>query len=385
MEKELVVSITYHELAAVSKENARQLVRKVLDKNRGNVSATARILETSRQTVRRARDGELVDYSRRPHHSPRRISGHMEQLIAFEGKRTGYGAQRLAGFMFQKYGHRLNMYTVKKVLRRNQVRKKKVRTKNKRVRHLYDYEHLSPFREFQLDTKHILDQDALPEDVYNHIRDKNLPRYEWNIIDVSTRARFTAYSHNLDSVYGFTFICLVLLWLRGHNVRGDIRIQVDNGMEFCGCSSTKLAEWNSLLALLGAQLDPIPPGAKHLQALVENSHRKDDESFLSIHPKRCEDDYSFLGKAQRWQDTWNTARPSYGIAMRGRTPLEKLRDTKTMIHPHVLAFPVLLLEDVIKTIGPAMKWFQIYFDLKFLKSTGNYVYTKCLFFPIFPR
>lgn len=369
--------ITYHELAGVSKQNARQLVRKVLEHNKGNVSATARILQISRQTVRRARDGELRDYSRRPRNSPRRIAVQLEQLIAFEGKRTGYGAQRLSGFMFQKYGHRLNMYTVKKVLQRNQVRKKKVRTKNKRVRHLYDYEHLSPFCEFQLDTKHILDQDALPEDVYNHIRDKNLPRYEWNMIDVSTRTRFTAYSHHLDSVYGFTFICLVLLWLRGHNVRGQIHIRLDNGMEFCGGSSSKLAEWNSLLVLLEAQLDPIPPGAKHLQALVENAHRKDDESFLSIHPRRCEDDYSFLSKAQRWQDTWNTARPSYGIAMQGRTPLQKLKASKSMIHPHVLTFHVVLLEDVIKTIGPALKWFQLYFGLQFLKSTGNYVYTKC--------
>jgi len=200
------------------------------------------------------------------------------------------------------------------------------------------------------------------------------------MIDVATRSRFTAYSHNLDSVYGFSFICMVLLWLRGHNMRDPIRIRVDNGVEFCSGSREKLEEWNSLLGLFDAQLHPIPPGAKHLQAIVENAHRKDDESFLSIHPKRCEDSYEFLAKAQRWQDTWNTARPSYGIGMRGRTPLEKLRSHKCMINSHVLTFPVLLLEDVLKMIGSGVDWFHLYFGMKYIKISGNYVRTRYHFF-----
>ena len=44
---------------------ARELVRTVLAKNSGNVSKTARILEISRNTVRRAREGSLKDLSRR--------------------------------------------------------------------------------------------------------------------------------------------------------------------------------------------------------------------------------------------------------------------------------------------------------------------------------
>jgi len=373
MEEEQTMTITYHEMRQISNEKARELVRKVLENTGGNVSKTARILGVSRKTVRRARDGTLSDYSRRPLHSPRRIESRFEDLIVFEGKRTGYGAQRLASFLFQRYGHELSMYTVKKVLKRNGVKKKKVRTKAKTLRHLYDYEHLSPFREFQLDTKHILDQKALPGDVYNHILQNKLPRYEWNMIDVATRARFTAYSHNLDSTFGFSFIILVLLWLRGHNVRDHIHIQTDNGAEFCIGSSKKEEEWNTLFGLLDARIDPIPPGAKHLQAIVENSHRKDDESFLCIHPILCKDSYQFLHKAQRWQDTWNTARPSYGISMDGKTPLEKLRSYKTMIHPHVLTFPVLLMEDLLKMFGTAIKWFETYFKINFVRITGTYV------------
>lgn len=91
---------------------------------------------------------------------------------------------------------------------------------------------------------------------------------------------------------------------------------------------------------------------------MENYHRKDDQSFLAIHPVRCDDTQAFLYKAQHWQNTWNTARTSYGIAMNGRTPLKKLRDAKAMISDHVLTFPVLLMEDVVKSIGSAVKWFE---------------------------
>jgi DNA-binding NtrC family response regulator len=58
--EEQLMSIGYHELAEISKQKARELVRKVLEKNMGNVSKTARILGIARKTVRRARDGTLA-------------------------------------------------------------------------------------------------------------------------------------------------------------------------------------------------------------------------------------------------------------------------------------------------------------------------------------
>lgn len=53
-------------------------------------------------------------------------------------------------------------------------------------------------------------------------------------MDMATRARFTAYSYELSATFGFMFISLVLLWLRAHNVRGPIRIRLDNGADFVG-------------------------------------------------------------------------------------------------------------------------------------------------------
>jgi putative transposase len=90
---------TYHELVEISKQRtaAREVVRRVLLNNAGNVSETTRILGTSRKTVRRAQEGPLEDYSRRPKHMPRKLDAHFEELIVVEGKITGYGARAARG------------------------------------------------------------------------------------------------------------------------------------------------------------------------------------------------------------------------------------------------------------------------------------------------
>jgi len=362
--------ITYHEIREISPEKARELIRKVLEKQGGDVSKTARILNISRPTVRRSRDGALQDQSRRPLHSPTKTESRFEELIVQEGKRTGFRYRRLTGYLQKKLSIRFSEDTVKAILSRNGIKKKTRRTANGKRRPLYDYEALMPFQEMQLDTKHILDKSALPAEVYAHIKHYNLPLYEWNIIDVSTRIRLTAYSHELSAVFGMMFLSLVLLWLRAHNVRGAIHIRLDNGAEFCMGSQRKLDLWNEYFSWFNASLHPIPPGAKHLQAIVENSHRADDEYFLMIHAERCQSTNQFLVKAQQWQDTWNCYRPSYGINMYGLTPEEKLKASKTIIQNHVLQFPVLLMENVLKSVG-------VFTAVLKLLRTGKYVHTKC--------
>jgi len=360
----------YHELRKASPKRARELVRKVLDQNDGNVSVTARVLGISRSSVRRARDGSLDDISRKPHNCPSKTPDNFEQLIVAESKRTGFRYRRLSLYLQRKYSLPISENTIKAILKRNNVGRWSKRSTTGQTRHLYDYEALEPFKECQLDTKHLLDKSALPKDVYEHINRCNLPKYEWHLMDAATRTRFTAYSHELSATFGFMFIVLVLLWLRAHGVRGEIRIRLDNGMEFCGGRQSKLEQWNKSLGVFGATLDPIPAGAKHLLALVENAHRSDDEYFLMIHAQRCSDTYAFLDKAQRWQDTWNCYRPHCGLAMKGMTPREKLKSTKSMVHCHVQLFPVLLLETVLTVIGTPDQF------LKHLLP-GKYLHTTC--------
>jgi hypothetical protein len=198
-----------------------------------------------------------------------------------------------------------------------------------------------------------------------------LPKYEWNLIDIGTRTRFTAYSYELSSTYGYMFIVYCVLWLRAHNVRNKIRIRMDNGSEFCGGSDKKLKMWNESLSNIDVELYTIPPGAKHLMAVVENSHRADDEFFLIPYIEKCLNPKTFLYKAQTWQDTWNFAKPNFGISMNGMTPYQKLKSAKSLIHHHVLKFPTILIENL-------FKFAYIISNSPMLKSTGQYVFTKCL-------
>ncbi len=62
------------------------------------------------------------------------------------------------------------------------------------------------------------------------------------MIDVATRTKFTAYSYELSSTFGFMLISLVALWLRTHNVRNLIKVRLDNEEEFCRGSEKKLKE-----------------------------------------------------------------------------------------------------------------------------------------------
>jgi hypothetical protein len=72
--------------------------------------------------------------------------------------------------------------------------------------------------------------------------------------------------------------------------------------------------------------------------------------------------------------------PHFGIAMRGVTPSEKLKATKSMIHQKVLLFPVMLLEDVMKVVGSPN-------ELLTGGLGGTYVHTtwRCFGFTIIRR
>jgi len=76
------------------------------------VSGTAEVLDISRSTVRRARDGELEEQSRRPQHSPTKTEHAMEELIVTEAKRTGFKYRRLAASLKRKYSIRYHPFQI---------------------------------------------------------------------------------------------------------------------------------------------------------------------------------------------------------------------------------------------------------------------------------
>jgi transposase-like protein len=96
----------------------RSLVREVLRRNGGNVSATAREMGCSRLTVRRARDGTLEDGDRTPYEQPRRTEDHVLETVLRERKKTGYGRRRLSRHLENQFKIILSEHTLRHLLER---------------------------------------------------------------------------------------------------------------------------------------------------------------------------------------------------------------------------------------------------------------------------
>jgi len=65
------------------------------------------------------------------------------------------------------------------------------------------------------DVKIITDLSALPQDIYDKIKDNpDIPINEFNIIDVKTRIRFTAYAYEKSASNGLNFLLFTINRLR---------------------------------------------------------------------------------------------------------------------------------------------------------------------------
>lgn len=327
---------------------ARSLAKTILKNNKGNVSVTADILGCSRLCVRRARDGTLEDKDRTPHHQPGKTEESLESLILQERNRTGYGKVRLQKHLKIKYGLALKADLVGKILKRNKV-KKQTYKRPKVSKPLYPYESLLPFEEGQIDTKHIDDFGALGKMVFR-LRRYNLPLYQWTYICAKTKIRFLAYSYSLDSQFCILFMGLIIIWLRICGIHTEINFQGDNGPELCRGSKRKEENLNELLKTCHAYFRSIPAGKKYLQGIVERSHRTDDEELYRPYLDRISSVSGFMQKAQGWQDTYNSLRPSWGKGMDGKTPLEKLKESDILQAEQILHFPVIILDDLFSVL-----------------------------------
>lgn len=340
----------YHRTRKKSPEYARELVREVYEKNERKIKRTAKILGISKNTVRRAIRGPLNDKDKTPKRQPKKIKAEFEKLIVKEAELTGFGYKQLTGYLRKKYGLEFKDYTVKKVLYRN-GRVKRKRRRKREYKMIYVYNKLRPFEQVQVDTKYIYDKTSLPYFVYRLLQQARVPSYQWTFIDVRTRIRFVFYSYNLYSYYGFLFLYFTLSYLRAHNVRTKINIRIDNGTEFTGGSRDKLKEWDEFFRdKFNAGIHTIPTGQKQYNAIVENSHRKDDEEFLIPFSQVIKNRRDFLNKAQKWLIYWNTKRVHYAKEFKegGERVIEVLKRTgDNLINKNLIYFPVMLIEDIL--------------------------------------
>ena len=255
--------------------------------------------------------------------------------------------------MSQKWNMNLSERHIRTVLKNSGLLKqKKKRSANGERRCFYKHEKLEAFMELQIDVKHILDKHALPEEVYNFIKRNGIPQYQWTAIDVKTRARFLAWSHNINATFGKIFIELVASWLRSCNVRCHITVQLDNGMEFCAGSKRKEKEWNQYFeSKHNLSIRTIPAGAKYRQGYVERSHRFDDEYFYVPQGMKTRKIEKFLKNGFAWQTFYNISRNHHGLHMNGLTPSQKLTSLNTLINPNIVFFPPFRLENLLNYCG----------------------------------
>jgi hypothetical protein len=95
----------------------------------------------------------------------------------------------------------------------------------------------------------------LPEEVYEkfNIR-KDLPMYQWTIIDACTRMRWLAYSNKINATLGIEFLKIWLMFIRSLCIDYKVTIGFDGGSEFCNASEKKLAVRQKKLSPLNVEL-----------------------------------------------------------------------------------------------------------------------------------
>jgi transposase InsO family protein len=259
--------------------------------------------------------------------------------------KTGFGPVRLRKYLLRS-GLDIPPSTIRNIIRGNNLVKSHKKKKRRNLK-TYNMDALYPLEHFQIDLKHILDFDTLPTEVYNHIRDKGFPPYQWTSIDVKTRIRFIAYSYEKTASNGLFFLYLVGNWLRSFGIHRKIYFQTDWGEEFGGKSMKKIHQiQTNILSPLNIQLLRIRKGHSEDNAYVERSHRTDDEEFYIPETLKIPDKENFLFRAFKWLWTYNTKRPHYGQNMNGSTPLEKLLSLMPWINYKICAFPPIILDEI---------------------------------------
>ena len=290
----------------------------------------------------------LKSDSRRPKSNKRCLSGSNETLVLKKHTHLNYGPKRLFKHLNRQGYDTENTYTlakIKGVYKRNGLKTKKIRTANGERRALYNYEQIQTFEYLQYDTKEIADKHSLPNKIYQKFKyQKDLPKYQWTIADAKTKTRFLAWSYELNSFFGLKFLEFVIIWLRSHNIRVKINIQVDGGTEFCSGSERKLKDWNERLSKYNVYVYDTQ-GIKWKQNLIERTHKTDDEEFYCPRGEFIQTKSDFLTEGQYWM-IYQNHRSSEGIGMNGLSPKEKLYQLGIYNAEDICNFPCLILEDL---------------------------------------
>lgn len=266
-------------------------------------------------------------------------------------KKTRYGPLRLKEELEAVEGLSLSQHTIRNILRRHKSKLSRPDHKphKKGTRPYVDWYQAKAFEIVQIDLKYVVDQKALSMEQIRHFDRLDLPLYQWSALDVHSRFKLMAYSHQKSWTNGLTFFLWVLSWLRSHGVSVPIVFTVDRGEEFGGKSWLKLVELRKLLSGFGASIIQNHVASPQENAHVERSHRTDDEEFyiprlLSIPSKSA-----FFQEAMNYLYYYNTVRKHSAL---GRlSPWAHLLRSTSHLDAKIRFVPPILLDIVAVHLG----------------------------------
>jgi len=251
----------------------------------------------------------LREYSRRPRHSPRKISSRVENRIRWYSRRQ-YGARMIQALLGRE-GIYISRSTICHVLRGR--RKGLKRSKKELNPHRRRYELVVPGQRVQVDVKYV------PELIDGQ------RAYMYVAIDECTRWRYAHASMSLNEHSTVEF----LDGLKRSFPFQIHCIQTDNGREFTFKYLDE--QWRTEGRRHAMEVwcernavrhRTIPPGAKELNGKVERSHRVDEQYFYWRAPT---DSVTTLNERMTaWIRFYNLKRPHGGLGY--LTPAEKLEE-----------------------------------------------------------
>jgi len=288
----------------------------------------------------------LLPKSRKPKSHSKQANSFEEKQITDWYKKTKVWPKRLVNNLKARNEiWNLTLAKVKWVYKRNWFKINKVRTKTWETRALYNYTQIWAFDDWHYDTKELADSHSLPKEIYENLAyNTHLPIYEWNIIFVWCRVRFTWYSRWKSSTFWLQFLVYVLSHLRYNWVAWFIHMHTDWWAEFFYNSKKVKLEWNNVLKELDCDIDAYNPNWDIKKNLIERSHRSDDEEFLIAFWFDMKTLDSFMQKAQWYNDYRNKSRIHSWKWMNNMTPKQKLLSLWFHNVDRILDFKVLYLD-----------------------------------------
>jgi len=308
----------------------------------------------------------LKNKSSKPHSHPRQpslLEDYSVLWLFYERKwRVGYSSMHTKiNRSFHDYKNidfhlfsltKLTVRQIRSIYSRYELKSQKVKTASGKRVPLYDYAALGAFERMHYDVKILADKKSLPESVYNNLLGKEIPKYQWTLIDAKTKFRFVAYSYNINSEFGLKFLLFCLMYIRFTFLNWNIEIAIgmDNGIEFCIGSKRKLEKWNSILNIINSYAYQYNPYFDVRKNIVERSHRTDDSHFLVPRGDLLTNKKTFLKEVTSFYHYYNFEKHHTGHNMFNRTPYEALKDTGLPNPERLITFPIMILEQHINTI-----------------------------------